>query len=252
MRPGMKSLIEILGALEALHGQILNVPDAAQQKLEVFGVMVPRWAAAEGTSEADARSLMVEVVRRMAGLRSMVQKHTQRRREMKNATMMVAVLGVLLGLSGCKDDKRALSKGAIKDVWTQASDSEFLYTRGIGVAPEGARSQTHRRGLARNAALSSARYELLSIIKGLKMEGGLTIGALMQTKGEIREIANRVIAGAEEAQTEFTLDDGCVVLLRLERSKVEKILADTAPYDEQAGVASGLPGLEARNGARKP
>lgn len=66
MRSGMKSLVEILGALEALHGQILNVPDARQQKLEVYGVMVPRWAASPETSEADAHQLMVDVVRRRA------------------------------------------------------------------------------------------------------------------------------------------------------------------------------------------
>lgn len=66
MRSGMKSLVEILGALEALHGQILNVPDARQQRMDVYGVMVPRWAAAPGTSDADAHQLMVDVVRRRA------------------------------------------------------------------------------------------------------------------------------------------------------------------------------------------
>jgi hypothetical protein len=66
MRSGTKSLVEGLKFLEAVHSQILNVPDPNHQKAEVYGVMCPRWAAAEGTSEADAKQLMVDVVRRRA------------------------------------------------------------------------------------------------------------------------------------------------------------------------------------------
>jgi hypothetical protein len=38
MRSGTKSLIEGLKFLEALHSQVLNVPDANHQQIEVFGM----------------------------------------------------------------------------------------------------------------------------------------------------------------------------------------------------------------------
>ena len=61
MASGLKSLIQVVQALEALHGQLLNLPDASQQKIEVYGIMVPRWAAEPGTSEADVRDLEKKV-----------------------------------------------------------------------------------------------------------------------------------------------------------------------------------------------
>lgn len=63
---GMKTLIQLLSALEALHSQILNVPDPNHQKVEQYGVLVPRWAVAEDTPEAEAREAMVFAVRRRA------------------------------------------------------------------------------------------------------------------------------------------------------------------------------------------
>ena len=66
MRPGTKSLVEGIDFLSALHSQILNIPDVRQQKLDRFGIMCPRWAVTSEASEADARALMVDVVRRRA------------------------------------------------------------------------------------------------------------------------------------------------------------------------------------------
>jgi hypothetical protein len=119
-------------------------------------------------------------------------------------------------------------------MWSQVSDKDFIRVRGIGVAPDKATGDTKRKGLARNAALVSARYELLEIIKGIKVTGGLTIGQLAQTDGVIKETADRIMAGAEEESTEFTTDGGCVVLMRLERSKVESILSKTGEYEAAA------------------
>lgn len=151
-----------------------------------------------------------------------------------NKLMSVLAVAVLLLTTGCREEKKALTKGQVKDLWSQVSDKDFIRVRGIGVAPEASRGETRRKGLARNAALVSARYELLQIIKGLKVTGGLTIGQLSQTDGEIKEAADRIMAGAEEEQTEFTSDGGCVVLLRLDRSKVEDIVAKTADFEAAA------------------
>lgn len=66
MASGTKSLIQALTFLEALHSQILNVPDANHQKIDQYGVMCPRWAASDELNEDEAKTLMVDVIRRRA------------------------------------------------------------------------------------------------------------------------------------------------------------------------------------------
>jgi len=158
---------------------------------------------------------------------------------MRRALLLSAFV---LVAAGCREAARdGMAKGQIKDLWTQVSDKEFIRVRGVGSVPDGIREQTRRRGLARNAALVAARYELLQVIKGIKVTGGLSVGQLIQSSGEIREVADRVVAGAEEVQTEWGKDDGAVVLLELRRDKVEDILSKTA--DSDLSVKAAMPGL---------
>jgi hypothetical protein len=63
---GAKSLIQGLKFLEALHNQLLNVSKPESQQVEVYGVMCPRWAASAELSDAEAKTLMVDVIRRRA------------------------------------------------------------------------------------------------------------------------------------------------------------------------------------------
>lgn len=63
---GTKSLVQGLKFLEALHNQLLNVSKPESQQVETYGVMCPRWAASEELTEAEAKTLMVDVIRRRA------------------------------------------------------------------------------------------------------------------------------------------------------------------------------------------
>lgn len=158
---------------------------------------------------------------------------------MKNV-MMVVMLIVVGVFSGCGKDNRSLDKGEIKDIWSQVSDDDYIRVRGIGVAPSGVRGQTHKRGLSRNSALVAARYEALALIKGVTVRGGLTIGKLMEKDSRISEIANRIILGFEEVQTEWTKDDGCVVLLELERDRLETILSESGVFESPVSYRASL------------
>ena len=150
---------------------------------------------------------------------------------MKNGILiaLLATVGV-----GCAGLDRSMSRGQVKDVWTQASDKEYIRTRGVGAAPTEVADPTRRRGLARNAALVAARYEMLQIIKGLRVTGGLTVEKLIQTDGRIAEVANKIVAGAEEVQTEWGKGDGCVVLLELKRDQVMDVLRRTMREDQKS------------------
>jgi len=158
------------------------------------------------------------------------EKKSRREARMKNGMVVVLML-VAAGLSGCGGVNRSLSKGEVKDVWEKVSDKDTIRVRGIGVPPERVESSTQRRGLARQAALVNARYEALALLRGIKVTGGLSVGKLMEKDSHIKEVANQVIAGMEEVQVEWAKDDGAVVLLELERSKLNKMLSDVGAAD---------------------
>ena len=152
--------------------------------------------------------------------------------------VMIAVAAAVL--TGCAGTNRSLSKGAVRDIWAQASDKEYIRVRGIGVPPETAKGETEKKGLAREAALVQARYELLALLRGVKITGGLNVAALMEKDGHIREIANAVILSAEEVQTEWATDGGCIVLVEIKRDKVEKMLAQASAADTSDAYRASL------------
>lgn len=140
-------------------------------------------------------------------------------------------LMALVCLTGCDDKTKAVTRGRLKDAWAQISDKDYVRTRGIGVPPLKAQGVTHRRGLSRGAALTMARFEMLALIKGVTIHGGLTVGDLMQSNSKITEVANRIIRGAEEIQSEWTADDGAVVTLELRRSMIEKLILEDQRWE---------------------
>lgn len=136
-------------------------------------------------------------------------------------------LGVALSaimVSGCAGVPRATEGGKLLALWGQVSTKSYIRVRGIGATSPAASGLTARRGASRSAALVSARYQLLSVIKGVKLEGGVTVSQLMERDSLIREIANEVVSGGDEVKTEWTDDDGCVVTLELKRAKVERLI----------------------------
>ena len=164
----------------------------------------------------------------------------------RNTAIPVVLLFVVF--SGCSGANRSLNKGVIKDIWTQASDSNTIRVRGVGSAPDGIVNETQKRGLAREAALVNGRREALALLRGVKLTGGITIQKLMEKDSSVKELANAVILGMEEVQTEFTADSGCVVLLELKRDKLAKMLTDAGTADaseayRQLGGEEQQPGM---------
>lgn len=141
----------------------------------------------------------------------------------------IIVLGLL---SGCAGVPRATQGGRVLDIWSQVSTKDFIRVRGIGAVGTGIRGLTARRGASRNAALVSARYELLAVIKGVKLDGGITMAQLIEKDSLIREIANEVVSGGDEVKTEWLIDDGCVVTLELKRSKVERLIKEKSEREK--------------------
>lgn len=138
----------------------------------------------------------------------------------------LGVVLLVLAASGCAGVPRATQNGVLKNFWAKISTEDLIRTRGVGVAPTkiAGMTLTARRGTSRIAALSAARYELLSVIKGVRLSGGVTISQLMEKDSLVRELADDVVFGGEEVLTEWTKDGGCVTTLELRRSTVERLI----------------------------
>ena len=92
---------------------------------------------------------------------------------------------------------------------------------GIGAADSTLTNNTQRRATSRDAAIVQAQYEMLSYVKGVQLEGGITVEKAMETDSKVESYLKEVIKGAEVVKTEWTNDDGCVVTLRLDKKKIE-------------------------------
>lgn len=154
---------------------------------------------------------------------------------MTQAREIAAIVAVALTVSACAHVPRATENGVLKDFWPKISSRDHIRVRGVGaaraqVSGEKAKVQalalgtTGRRGQARNAALVAARQQLLAVVSGVKIEGGVTIAQMMEKDSLVRELANDMVQGGEEILTEWTRDSGCVVTIELKRSTVERLI----------------------------
>lgn len=108
-------------------------------------------------------------------------------------------------------DQRPVAKGYIEAIGIGASDPEL-------------KTVTQRKALARDAAIVKAQYELLSLVKGVTLEGGVTVSRALETDSALAARVHDTIKGAEVLKSEFTEDHGCVVTLRLPRARLEEMM----------------------------
>jgi hypothetical protein len=128
----------------------------------------------------------------------------------------------LICLFGCGHNDTYVKKGEIqKTITQQAENSRYIEALGIGAADSTLTNSTQRKATSRDAAIVQAQYEMLSYVKGVQLEGGITVEKAMETDSKVESYLKEVIKGAEIVKTEWTNDDGCVVTLRLDKKKIE-------------------------------
>jgi hypothetical protein len=141
----------------------------------------------------------------------------------------LAMICLVVTLSGCGHQSQFLTKdGELTDSWSAVSTREFVKSVGIGVAPADIKDRTRRRGISRNSALVNARVEMIAFLRGVRIRGHLDVSRLAEQRDMVREIVDATVANAETEITQWTADDGCVVVLRIERSKIKKMLREAA------------------------
>lgn len=134
-------------------------------------------------------------------------------------------------LSACGHVEPSLQGGRLKDLWSNPSSRRYLRVRGIGSTSKDVEDDVRRRAESREAALASARKELLSLIGGLRLAGGITVRDAMVVDSELRSTVDRLVFGSEEHRTEWTEGGACVVTLQVERSTVKKMVDGIKPKD---------------------
>jgi len=140
---------------------------------------------------------------------------------LKRSLGLISILAVTAFI-GCSSNKTYVKKGEIdKTINQQAERSHYIEALGIGAADTTLTNTTQRRATSRDAAIVQAQYEMLSYVKGVQLEGGITVEKAMETDSKLESYLKQVIKGAEIVKNEWTNDDGCVVTLRLDKKKLE-------------------------------
>ena len=144
----------------------------------------------------------------------------------------VSFANVVLSLSvvlfvGCASmqDKGVVSKtGEIEREWVEEGVTDnYVFARGIGAADQTLENKTQKMATSRNASIVNAQYNMLSIIKGVKLEGGITVEKALETDSSISTKIDAAIKGAQVVRSEWTSDDGCVVILRLPKKALKEM-----------------------------
>jgi hypothetical protein len=132
--------------------------------------------------------------------------------------------GIGAVLCGCGGNKSYVKKGEIQRTLDQeAFHKSYIEAIGIGAADSKMANNTQRRATSRDAAIVQAQYEMLSVIKGLRLEGGVVVEKAMETDSKLTTRIDEAIKGAEVVKTEWTNDDGCLVTLRLDKKRFQEM-----------------------------
>ncbi len=141
---------------------------------------------------------------------------------MKKLLFAAAVAVLAAGCSSSPDKGTVSSSGEIEREWVEEGVTKnYIFARGIGAADQTLENKTQRMATSRNAAIVNGQYNMLSFVKGVNLEGGITVEKAIETDSVLATKIDAVIKGAQVVRTEWTADDGCVVILRLPKKALK-------------------------------
>ncbi|PIU17633.1 MAG: hypothetical protein COT18_12980 [Elusimicrobia bacterium CG08_land_8_20_14_0_20_59_10] len=141
---------------------------------------------------------------------------------MKKIWFAVLAAFVVAGCSSAPDKGTVSGSGEVEREWVEEGVTKnYVFARGMGAADQALDNKTQRMATSRNASIVSAQYNMLSFLKGVNLEGGVTVEKAIETDSVLATKINEVIKGAQVVRTEWTNDDGCVVILRLSKKALK-------------------------------
>ena len=140
-------------------------------------------------------------------------------------TLRLAGAVAALAFAAACGGKNYVKGGKVQDTIAQDPDrGKYIEAIGIGAADPTLPTETQRRALSRDAAIVKSQYEMLSMVKGVEIEGGVTVSRAIEKDSTLESRLKESIRGAEIVKTEFTKDDGAVVTLRLPKKRLEQMM----------------------------
>lgn len=128
-------------------------------------------------------------------------------------------------LSSCQQVPSRVHKGTVDSVINQKPTvGPYIIAIGLGGSDPTLPTDTQRKALARDAAIVKAQYEMLSMIKGVHLKGGVKVEQAIETDSILETSIMEAIRGAEITKSEFTSDNGCVVTMRIPKFRLEKMM----------------------------
>jgi len=138
---------------------------------------------------------------------------------------LALILSTALFLGACGGNHSYVKKGELERTLDQeAINKRYLEAVGIGAADSTLTNGTQRKATSRNAAIVAAQYEMLSMVKGVELEGGIRVERAIETDSVLQTKIDAAIKGAEIIKSEWTNDDGCVVTLRLDKKRLADMM----------------------------
>jgi len=136
-----------------------------------------------------------------------------------------AVMSLVVLLAGCGGVTSRVRQGRVPATLDQKPEQRgYFEAIGIGASDPSLPTETQRKSLARDAAIVKAQYELLSMVKGVELEGGIRVEQALEKDSTLITRLKETIRGAEIRKSEFTSDNGCVVTLRLDKRKLTRLM----------------------------
>lgn len=137
-------------------------------------------------------------------------------------------LGILLVCSiffiACgKTMKSAVKEGKIAPSFNDTLlDSDYLWVRGFGAANPNHQSDSQRRILSREAAIAHAYQRATEVLYGANLESHAQIVDAVSVGSTIDTSATGILKRMELVKTEYLEDDGCAVIMRINRKYLQE------------------------------
>ncbi|MDO8805438.1 MAG: hypothetical protein Q7R35_13530 [Elusimicrobiota bacterium] len=142
---------------------------------------------------------------------------------MKKA-LFVAFAALMAAGCASAPEKGTVSKsGEVEREWVEEGVTKnYVFARGMGAADQTLENKTQRMATSRNASIVNGQYNMLSFVKGVSLEGGITVEKAIETDSVLATKIDALIKGAQVVRTEWTSDDGCIVVLRLSKKVLKE------------------------------
>ncbi|MCX5784216.1 MAG: hypothetical protein NTX59_00850 [Elusimicrobia bacterium] len=109
-----------------------------------------------------------------------------------------------------------------------AVSTEYLEAIGMAIPPKNIENRpenkSERKMKCRDAAIVQAQFEMLSVLKGVRIEGGITVNQAITTDSTMRSSLSEVLRGATIENTKWEEDDSCAVTLRIPKNRIRKMM----------------------------